>query len=63
MKEIKEMYPSWGDDHGVRLGNVKISDLHDFTLSEWLENVEEMNNIMKKYWTTILNFLNYLFYH
>ena len=30
MKEIKEMYPSWGDDHGVRLGNVKISDLHDF---------------------------------
>lgn len=30
MKETKEMYPSWGDDHGVRLGNVKISDLHDF---------------------------------
>lgn len=30
MKEIKEMYPSWGDDHGVRLGNVKISDLRDF---------------------------------
>ena len=29
MKEIKEMYPSWGDDHGVRLGNVKISDLHE----------------------------------
>ena len=22
MKETKEMYPSWGDDHGVRLGNV-----------------------------------------
>ena len=30
MKETKEMYPSWGDDRGVRLGNVKISDLHDF---------------------------------
>lgn len=30
MKETKEMYPSWGDDHGLRLGNVKISDLHDF---------------------------------
>ena len=30
MNETKEMYPSWGDDHGVRLGNVKISDLHDF---------------------------------
>ena len=30
MKETKEMYPPWGDDHGVRLGNVKISDLHDF---------------------------------
>ena len=30
MKEAKEMCPSWGDDHGVRLGNVKISDLHDF---------------------------------
>ena len=30
MKETKEMYPSWGDDHGVRLGNVKISDLQDF---------------------------------
>ena len=30
MRETKEMYPSWGDDHGVRLGNVKISDLHDF---------------------------------
>ena len=30
MKETKEMYSSWGDDHGVRLGNVKISDLHDF---------------------------------
>ena len=24
------MYPSWCDDHGVRLGNVKIKDLHDF---------------------------------
>lgn len=33
MKEIKEMYPSWGDDHGVRLGNVKISDLHDFSVA------------------------------
>lgn len=30
MRETKEMYPSWDDDHGVRLGNVKISDLHDF---------------------------------
>ena len=30
MRETKEMYLSWGDDHGVRLGNVKISDLHDF---------------------------------
>ena len=30
MRETKEIYPSWGDDHGVRLGNVKISDLHDF---------------------------------
>ena len=30
MKETKEMCPSWGDDHSVRLGNVKISDLHDF---------------------------------
>ncbi len=30
MKETKEMYPSWCDDHGVRLGNVKIKDLHDF---------------------------------
>lgn len=30
MNETKEMYPPWGDDHGVRLGNVKISDLHDF---------------------------------
>lgn len=30
MKETKEMYPSWSDDHGVRLGNVKISDLQDF---------------------------------
>ena len=30
MKETEEMYPSWSDDHGVRLGNVKISDLHDF---------------------------------
>lgn len=34
-----------------------------FTLSEWLENVEEMSNIMKKYWTTILIFSNYRFYH
>ena len=31
MRETKEMYPSWSDDHGVRLGNVKIRDLHDFT--------------------------------
>lgn len=30
MKETKEIYPSWSDDHGVRLGNVKICDLHDF---------------------------------
>lgn len=30
MKETKEMYPLWNDEHGVRLGNVKISDLHDF---------------------------------
>ena len=30
MRETKEMYPSQGDDHGVRLGNVKIKDLHDF---------------------------------
>lgn len=30
MKETKEMFPSWSDDHGVRLGNVKIKDLHDF---------------------------------
>lgn len=30
MRETKEMYPSWSDDHGVRLGNVKIKDLHDF---------------------------------
>lgn len=30
MKETKEMYSSWGDDHDVRLGNVKICDLHDF---------------------------------
>lgn len=30
MKETKEMYPSWCDDHGVRLENVKIKDLHDF---------------------------------
>ena len=30
MRETKEIYPSWGDDHGVRFGNVKISDLHDF---------------------------------
>ncbi len=30
MRETKEMYPSWGDVHGVRLGNVKIKDLHDF---------------------------------
>lgn len=30
MRETKEMYPSWGDDHDVRLGNVKICDLHDF---------------------------------
>ena len=30
MKETKEMYSSWGDNHGVRLRNVKISDLHDF---------------------------------
>lgn len=30
MRETKEMYPSWGDDHGVRLGNVKIKDLHNF---------------------------------
>ena len=39
MKEIKEMYPSWGDDHGVRLGNVKISDLHDF-MGEYAEMSE-----------------------
>lgn len=30
MKETKVMYPSWSDDHGVKLENVKISDLHDF---------------------------------
>lgn len=30
MKETKERYPSWGDDHDIRLGNVKICDLHDF---------------------------------
>lgn len=30
MKETKEMYPSWSDDHDVMLVNVKISDLHDF---------------------------------
>ena len=35
MKETKEMYPSWGDDYGVRLENVKISDLHDFKES-WI---------------------------
>lgn len=41
MKEIKEMYPSWGDDHGVRLGNVKISDLHD------------LRNILSMLWKTL----------
>ena len=30
MKETEGMYPSWSDNHGVRLGNVKINDLHDF---------------------------------
>lgn len=30
MKETKVMYPSWSDDHGVKLENVKIADLHDF---------------------------------
>lgn len=24
------MYPPWSNDHGVRLRNVKIIDLHDF---------------------------------
>lgn len=30
MKETKVMYPSWSDDHGVKLENVKIADLYDF---------------------------------
>jgi ParB family chromosome partitioning protein len=30
MKETKAMCSSWSDDHGVKLENVKISDLHDF---------------------------------
>lgn len=30
MKETKVMYPSWSDNHGLKLENVKIADLHDF---------------------------------
>lgn len=45
MKETKEMYPSWCDDHGVRLENVKIKDLHDF--KEHPFHVVERRQIMQ----------------
>ena len=45
MRETKEIYPSWGDDHGVRFGNVKISDLHDFKEHPLLKVYSDKNAV------------------